>query len=426
MSEPTSPPEDKPATRGQIVSWSLFDFGNTAFYVVILTVGYPLYFKKIVAAASPQADFLWGLSFSISMLCVALLSPILGAAADYGAGKKRFLLIFTALCIIATAGLFFVLEHMILVGMLLVILANIGFEAGLVFYDAFLPEITTERSYGRVSGYGFAIGYVGSLVTLAVSFPLLEGGYAPENLLNFRLTFVIAALFFLIFAAPIFLFLPDRRRVKSLKINFIRIGIRRIRTTIADFPRYRNIGRFLLSYFLYIDAVNTIIVFSTIFADETLKLTVGEIVMFFLIVQTSAIIGSAAFGIMADHFGQKRTLTVTLLLWLGITVVAYFIETRTAFFILGIFAGVALGSSQSTSRSFFALITPEEKKTEFFGFYSFFGKASAIIGPALFGFFSSNVGQRFAILSIGALLLVGLLLLQRVSDPLVRVSSPPS
>ena len=158
MTEPRTDRENRPATKGQIFSWSLFDFGNTAFYVIILTVGYPIYFRTIVSGSDPQADFMWGSSFSISMLCVVLLSPVLGAVADSGAGKKKFLFLFTALCVGATIGLFFVEAGMIIPGMLLVILANIGFEAGLVFYDAFLPEITTERSYGRVSGYGFAVG----------------------------------------------------------------------------------------------------------------------------------------------------------------------------------------------------------------------------------------------------------------------------
>ncbi|MEK7670316.1 MAG: MFS transporter, partial [Bacteroidota bacterium] len=158
-------------TRGQIFAWTLFDFANTAFYVVILTVGYPLYFKQVVADHGQQSDFLWGAAFSISMLIVAIVSPILGATADFGTGKKRFLGIFTALCIASTAGLFFVERSMIVSGMLLLIAANIGFEAGLVFYDAFLPEIASEKSYGRVSGYGFAMGYVGSLVTLLIAMP---------------------------------------------------------------------------------------------------------------------------------------------------------------------------------------------------------------------------------------------------------------
>ncbi|HEX9615740.1 MAG TPA: MFS transporter, partial [Bacteroidota bacterium] len=377
-------------SKGRIFSWTLFDFANTAFYVMILTVGYPLYFKKIVVG-SAQGDALWGVSFSISMLVVALLSPLLGAVADYGAGKKRFLGLLTGLCILATAALFFVEESMIAAGMLLLILANIGFEAGLVFYDSFLPEITTERSYGRVSGYGFAVGYVGSLVTLLIAMPLYGGGFGEENLPSIRLSFLIAAGMFLLFALPLFLFVPDRQRHAPLKFDFLKIGTQRILSTFREFPRYKNVGRFLISYFLYIDAVNTIIIFSSIFADETLKLNVEEIILFFALVQTSAIAGSVLFGIVADKAGHKRSLTVSLLLWVVILILAYVVEDKTAFFGVGILAGIALGSSQSSSRSLMSSLVPVEKKTEFFGFYSFFGKASAILGPAIFGVVSSLV-----------------------------------
>lgn len=404
------------SSRGKIFSWTLFDFANTAFYVLILTVGYPLYFKKVVTGGSSQGDALWGLSFSISMLIVALLSPVLGAAADHGAGKKRFLAVFTGLCILATACLFFVEESMIVVGMLFLILANIGFEAGLVFYDAFLPEITTPRSYGRVSGYGFAMGYVGSLTTLAIAFPLYQAGFVEQNLPNVRLSFLIASGIFLLFSLPLFAAVPDLQRGERVTTDFIRVGIRRVRSTFREFPRYKNIARFLLSYFIYIDAVNTIIVFSSIFADETLRLEPQEIIVFFAIVQTSAMAGSVVFGFLADKFGHKRTLTTSLVLWLVIVCIAYFTEEKTMFFVVGALAGIALGSSQSSSRSLMSRIVPPEKKTEFFGFFSFFGKASAILGPAIFGFVSSNASQRIAVLTIGVLLLIGLILLQRVDE----------
>lgn len=400
----------------KIFAWTLFDFANTAFYVLILTVGYPLYFKKIIVGGGIEGDALWGLSFSLSMLVVAVLSPVLGAVADYGAGKKRFLWMLTLLCILSTAALFLVRESMVLTGMILLIMANIGFEGGLVFYDAFLPEITSERSYGRVSGYGFAMGYLGSLVTLLIALPLYADGFGPENLLNIRLSFLIAAALFLIFALPLFLFVPDHQRHASLKLNFAAIGLRRIRATFREFPKYRNIGKFLLSYFVYIDAVNTIIIFSSIFADETLKLPIQDIIVFFAIVQTSAIGGSVLFGVLSDKIGHKKSLVISLLLWLVVVAMAYFVLNAGMFYGVGLLAGIALGSSQSSSRSLMSTIVPREKKTEFFGFYSFFGKASAVLGPVLFGVVSSYANQRIALVSVGILLIIGLLLLNRVSE----------
>lgn len=402
--------------KGKIFAWSLFDFANTAFYVIILTVGFPLYFKEIITGNAPESDFLWGLSFSISMLIVAFISPVLGAVADHGAGKKNFLALFTALCIIATASLFYTGSSMILTAVIILILANIGFEAGLVFYDAFLPELTSERSYGRVSGFGFAAGYVGSLVTLAIAFPLYQNGFGEENLLNVRLSFIIAAVIFFLFALPIFLFVPDQQRRKKIPKDFIKIGYRRIRSTFKEINKYRNVAIFLLAYFLYIDGVNTVIIFSSIFARQSLQMDLTEIIVLFMIVQTSAIIGSIIFGILSDKIGHKKALTFTLFIWIGVVVSAYFVYDKMIFFIVAAVAGIALGSSQSTSRSLMSKLTPKGKKTEFFGFYSFFGKASAILGPLVFGAISSLIDQRTAIVTIAFFFVAGLILLAKVKD----------
>lgn len=402
--------------RFQIFVWTLFDLANTAFYVIILTVGFPLYFKEIINNGERDGDFLWGLAFSISMAIVALISPILGAIADHTSNKKKFLLILTFICISATTSLYFTGPSTIILGMILLILANIGFEGGLVFYDAFLPEITTERSYGRVSGYGFAMGYIGSLLTLIIVRPYYELGFIQENLGNIRTTFLLAAIFFLVFALPLFLFLNETRNKIITNLNLLKIGYKRVTSTVKEFYKYKNVGKFLLSYFLYIDAINTIIIFSSIFARETLKFALIDIIYLFAIVQSTAIIGSIIFGILSDHIGQKKTLTITLLLWIIIILLSYIVQSKEHFYIIGGFAGLALGSSQSTSRSLMSKITPLHKKTEFFGFYSFFGKASAILGPLIFGYISSLINQRTAIISIGIIMLFGLILLQRVQE----------
>ncbi len=405
--------------KKNIFIWSLFDFANTAFYVIVLTVGYPLFFKEVITQNSPNSDLLWGLSFSISMLIVAMISPLLGAIADFGAGKKGFLLFFTLLCILATASLFFTGPSMIFLGILLLVLANIGFEAGLVFYDAFLPEIATERSYGRVSGYGFAMGYVGSLITLMIVFPLYQAGFVESNLFNVRLSFIIAALLFLLFSLPLFIFLPDKQLKFKFEVKFFSEGYSRLKTTFKQFKEYKNIAIFLAAYFLFIDGVNTVIIFSSIFARESLQMDLGEIIVLFAIVQTAAIFGSAIFGIISDHLGHKRTLIITLIIWIGIVVSAYFVQDKIIFFIVAGVAGISLGSSQSISRSFMTSLTPPEKKTEFFGFYSFFGKASAILGPLMFGIISSMIDQRTAIISIAFFFIAGILILTKVKDPVV-------
>lgn len=394
----------------KIFVWTLYDFANTSFSIVVVTFLYAVYFKKTVAGNAPVGDFYWSLGTSISMLVTAIIAPVLGAIADYSAGKKRFLLFFTLLCILATSLLFFVRAGDVLAGLILLIIANIGFESGIVFYDAFLPEITKEKNYGRVSGYGFAMGYLGSLCTLAIMYPFIQADLIKE-------TFPVAALFFLLFAIPIFLFLKETRRSVTPDVSYLTIGFRRVSSTIRHLKDYRNLSLFLLSFFCYIEGVNTVIFFSGIYAATTLGFTESELLLFFLTVQSTAILGSVSFGILGDSIGQKKSIILSLLVWILTILLAYFVEDKSAFYIVGLLAGAAMGSSQSTSRSLMSKLTPFEKRTEFFGFYSLFGKSSAIIGPLVFGSISYITGsQRYAILSIIFFFIAGLILLTRVEE----------
>ncbi|MGA9364831.1 MAG: MFS transporter [Bacteroidota bacterium] len=418
MAEEFPPPTRPRGSRTQIFVWTLFDFARTAFSVMIKTVGYALFFREIVTLSSPKSDLYWGIADSLSMLTAAILSPILGAASDYAQGRKRFLLGFTLTCVTFTALLSSVQPGMIFFGMLFFILANIGFEGGYAFYDAFLPQITTKRSYGRVSGYGFAMGYLGALTILAISFPLIKGGLGGENLSNFRLSFLVAAAFFLVFALPLFLFLKERRPTTPRKVPYVRLGFRRAVRTLKHIRSYRDIAWFLLAFFLYIDAVNTVIFFAAIFARGTLAFTEVEIIIFFIVTQTTAILGSILFGILTDHFGPKKTISITLVMWVAVVVGAFFVESKFGFYVIGLLAGMSIGSSQSASRSLMARLTPAQHEAEFFGFYDgICGNASAILGPSIFGLISAITGsQRIAVLSIGFFFISGLLVLQKVRE----------
>lgn len=397
--------------KGKIFVWTLFDFANTSFSIIVVTFLYAVYFKKTVAYGESIGDLYWSFATSIAMIVTAIISPILGAIADYSAGKKRFLLFFTVLCISATASLFFVEEGMIFWGIFLFVIANIGFEAGLVFYDAFLPEITEPKNYGRVSGYGFAMGYLGSLASLAIVYPFITTNQIRE-------TFLVSAIFFLVFSIPIFLFLKDSRKEIQHKESYFKIGVGRVLDTIKHLRYYKNLAIFLLAYFFYIEGVNTVIYFSGNYASTTLGFSETELLIFFITVQTTAILGSIIFGIIADSIGQKRTIIITLILWIVTIILAIVIYDKSGFYVVGLLAGSAMGSSQSTSRSLMSKLTPPEKKTEFFGFYSFFGKSSAVLGPLVFGFVSYLTdSQRIAIFSVGIFFLVGLAILTKVKEP---------
>ncbi|RNA65819.1 MFS transporter [Prosthecochloris sp. ZM_2] len=388
---------------------------------MMVTFAFPLYFKNIVCEGRPEGDALWGGSVSLSMLIVALISPFLGAAADFSGRRKRFLLVFTALAVLCSALLGLTGPGMAYSAAALFVLANIGFEGGQVFYDAYLPDIASRRSIGRVSGYGYAMGYLGALSILLLLFPLLSGGVVPTNSDNIRLGFVLVALFFAVFAAPLFLVLRDENRI-PLAVKDFRRSFSEVRYTVMHIMKYPDLARFLLAFFFYNDAILTVIAFSSIYAQNTLGFTTAELVGFFMIVQTTAIAGSVIFGILTDRIGPKRTIVLTLCLWCVVVIMAILSTEKSVFFATGLLAGVSMGSSQSASRAMMARLTPPKHVTEFFGFYDgTFGKASAIIGPVFFGMISSGAGgQRIALASLLLFFGLGLWFILRVRSATTR------
>lgn len=411
----TGSPLLTPASRGRIFAWTLFDFANTAFSVIVVTVIYSRYFTNHVAGGR---RWLWGLAMSLSMICAAILSPPLGAAADYSRNRKRFLLAFTLASVVCTALMFFVQGGMVVTGILLFVIANIGFEGGLVFYDAFLPGLTGRNSYGRVSGYGFAMGYVGALAVLVIVLLMLPAQSDPGYLYQVRLSFVVAAVFFLVFSIPLFLFLHEPPLLGPPPPSFIRAGMARSASTFrALFVRkeHPSIARFLVAFFLYNDGILTVIAFAAIFAQDILHMTDTDIVVFFAVVQTSAIIGSVVFGVITDKIGPKRTISFTLLIWIAICIGAAFVDSVALFYIVALAAGIAIGSSQSASRSLMALLTPKSHEAEYFGFYDgLCGKASAVVGPLVYGIISDVTNERIGAMAIGLFFVVGLFILQGV------------
>lgn len=402
-----------------VIMWSLFDFANSSYAVIVVAFVYAIYFKKVIASDKPIADFYWSTSINISMIIVAVLSPVLGAAADYKSNKKTYLFLFTALCIISTALLYFVGPGMIFRGMLLFILSNIGFQAGLGFYDAFLKDIAEFSNYNKVSSFGYAIGYLGSLAALVAVIFLKD---EP------RLTFIACAILFLVFAIPIFAFVKEKKTEQDdVNINFLSAGFKRTAETLRHINNYKNLRTYLLSYFLYIDGVNTIIFFSAIYAQTTLNFTIPDLILFFVIIQITAMAGSFLFGYIADKTDTKKTLSFNILAWAVICTLVFFCKDKTSFLIIGGFAGTFLGSTQALSRSFMSNLTPDERKTEFFGFYSLFEKTSTILGPLTFGLVSWLTGnQRYAVISIVVFFIAGYFLFRKVESPAEKQKTPQS
>lgn len=406
--------------KGRIFVWSLFDFANTSFSVIIVTVIYSKYFSNHVAGGQ---KWIWGLAVSLSMILAAILSPPLGAIADISRNRKRFLLLFTLLSVTCTTFMFFVQEGDIIAGFILFVFANIGFESGLVFYDAFLPNLTAKKNYGRVSGYGFAMGYLGALAVLLIVMVLLPESTSPDYYFYIRFSFIIAGAFFLFFSAPLFIFLKEPQNKEPVKKELFRIGIKKSYSSFrAIFFKkdYPSMKMFLTSFFLYNDAIITIIAFASIFAANILKMTDQQIIIFFVIVQSTAVLGSFIFGIISDHIGPKKTITVTLIIWIVVIIGAFFVTTISEFYIVGLLAGMSIGSSQSCSRSLMALITPKDREAEFFGFYDgLFGKSSSVVGPFVYGIVADLSNERFAALALGLFFIAGLIILQKVKEPSV-------
>jgi MFS transporter, UMF1 family len=393
-----------------VAAWSSFDFAMSSFSGIMVTFVFPIYFISTIVTDG-HGDKYWGFTLSASMLLVALSTPLLGAMADVLRNKKIFLAIFTSVTIFCTVLLYFMQPGMVLLAAALFVLANIGYEGGTVFYDAFLPEITTPSTYGRISGFGYACGYFGSLVILIINIPFFET--AP------KFTFFVTAAFYTLFALPIFLWVPEKRRKENLSLGQLtRRGFGQLLTTFRHIREYKDITRFLTAFFIYNDAILTVILFAGIFAKKTLHFGMSELALWFGMIQIVAVTGSLVFGKFADKHGPKRTITITLFIWIAVVTSAYFTTTGTEFYFVGALAGVSLGSSQAASRSFMALLTPPEHAAEFFGFYDgFCGKASAVIGPVIFGVLSDLFGsQRPAIWAMAAFFITGLILLRRVSE----------
>jgi UMF1 family MFS transporter len=312
-------------------------------------------------------------------------------------------------------------DGMILAGVVLFVVANIGFEGGLVFYDAFLPGLTPKHTYGRVSGYGFAMGYLGALAVLLIVNFMLPDQASPDYLFFVRLSFVVAAAFFLLFSLPMFFFVPEPHRdLSSASTSYMRDGFTRAKETFrALFVRkeYPDIAKFLIAFFIYNDGILTVIAFAAIFAEHILHMSDKDIIIFFAVVQTSAVAGSILFGIITDKIGPKKTISITLLLWIAISAGAFFVQTVAQFYLVAMVAGIAIGSSQSASRCMMAILTPKEREAEFFGFYDgLCGKASAVVGPLVYGIIADLTSERVAVLSIALFFLIGFVVLQGVPE----------
>src|SRR5712691_828146 len=410
------------SSRGVIAAWTLYDFANSAFSAVIQSSVYgPYYAGAVVGNESGRGDLLWGALVSLSMIIVALSSPVLGGIADHGGFRKRFLATFTLVSVAATALMATVGPGMVTRGFVLGVVGIVGFEAAVVYYNAYLPDIAPSHLLGRVSAWGFAVGYAGSLVAFLVALPFaLAGAYWA--------CFLSAACLFGVFSVPAFIALPSDPAPRAPAAQAALRGVRETFGTLADLVHgepFRHLRRFLIAYLVYEDGTNTVIYFSAVFASTTLGFSMADNIVLFAVVQVSALAGAAVWAKPTDTRGPKFVVMCTLVQWTIVTMAAYFVQTPFQFRILAIIAGTGLGAIQAASRALMATLIPVGREAELFGFYAFVGKSGAIFGPLVFGGVSAALGgnQRAAIIAIGGFFLTGLLLMRPVR-PGVRQTPP--
>jgi len=326
---------------------------------------------------------------SLSVLIVAVSSPALGSVADRSGVRKKMLFLYTAVCVLFVSLFVTIEPGMVVWGFLLAMLANVGFEGAMVFYNAYLPDLAPPERRGFVSGLGFGVGYAGSIAALLIAYPLLARGH----------------------------FQPGEETLLRAAYE----GVVGFRGLVREVLRERELRRFLLAFFFYIDGVLTVILVAGPYAEKTLGFSATERILLFLVVQISALVGALGLAKPTDVWGPKRVITLTLLLWTSLTVATFFIYSKPGFFVVAVMAGFGLGAVQAASRAMMAALIPKGKEAEMFGFYAFCGKSSSVLGPMVFGVVSYALAgnQRVAVLAVGTFFLIGLVLLQRVTDPVL-------
>lgn len=405
-----------PVSRRGLAAWALYDWANSPFTTLIITFVFPAYFARAIAGDETQGQALWGYAIAASGFFIAGFSPILGAIADAGGRRKPWLFAFTVLCITPSALLWFaepdrasILPSLVLVG-----LANIGFEFGVAFNNAMLPDLVPEERIGRWSGWAWALGYAGGLAALIVglvvfierAWPWLPLDRAQAE--HVRIVGPLVALWFAVFTWPLFLWTPDRPTSGLSLRASVRRGLGALRATLRGLSAQRNLVRFLAAHMLYADALVGIFTFGGIYAAGTFGMTLAQVTLFGIVLNVTAGLGAFGFAWVDDWIGSRRTILLALGGLIVTAIAAVLAPDRAWFWIAGSMLGLFVGPAQAASRSLMARLAPTGRETEIFGLYALSGKATAFLGPALVGGVTAiTASQRLGVASLLILLTVG-------------------
>lgn len=415
-----------------ILGWCFYDFANSSFTTIVVTFIYSAFFADYIVGNSSLGQIYWGNAVTVCAIIIAILSPIMGAIADQGGLRKTFLFIWTMICIIFSVLLYFPTKGDIYFALGVFIVANVAFEMGCVFCNAYVPTLTTKKNMGKISGYGYAFGYLGGLLALVVGLVTIAlpdqpmFGITTENGQNFRSMNLLVAIWFFIFSIPTFLWLKKDNKKNHINKNLIKNSFKQLSITYKDIKKYKNTVRFLIARLFYNDALITIFSFGGIIAKGVYNFNLEKMLIFGITLGVSAGIGAYFMGFVDDKIGAKKTIQYSNLLLLIATCLVVFVDNENIFWIAGILVGFSSGPNQSSSRSLMSRFSPKDKQNEFFGFFAFSGKITAFLGPFLLAqvthisllYFdvSNETAQRLGVSVVLLLLILGSVMLSFVNE----------
>jgi len=422
------------APRREILGWAMFDFANQAYTLLIITVVFGDLFTRVIVGDAPDyrlGNLLWSLSLAVSYLLVVVCAPLAGALMDYRALKKRFLFASYALTVVATAALYFVTPGQALLGVVLIIVSNFAYSIGESFIASFLPELGPPDDLGRISGFGWALGYVGGMLSAVFVLAVL-GEVSAGNFDRIRWVGPWAALVPLLAATPTFVWLRERGRPRTLPRgrSYTQVAIQRVRATLGGMTAHRDLAVLLISVFFAMSGIYIIITFAFIYGAQVIGWDSGVRTLMFVIVQITAALGAAGFGVLQDRMGALATYRITLVLWIVAIALIYLTPALTAalarigidweaqyvFLVVGCVAGLSLGSCQSATRTLVGLFSPLSRAAEFFGFWGQSMKLAGVFGVLAIGLLQALVGLHAAILFCIALFALALVSTRRIDE----------
>lgn len=411
-----------PASRRSVISWALYDWGNSAFATTVMAGFFPVFFKQYWDAGSDAttSTLHLGTANSIASLVIVVLAPVLGAVADAGGVRKRFLAFFLGLGVLATAGLFWVGQGEWMFALVLLVLGIIGFAGGNIFYDSLLVNVCTHANSDRISALGYSLGYLGGGVLFAINVAMTlkpELFALGDAATAVRVSFLTVAAWWFLFAIPLFVNVQeDARRSELHWAQTLRGAFRQLAETFRQIRQLRMTFLFLLAYWLYIDGVDTIIRMAVDYG-LSLGFDSNSLIVALLITQFVGFPAALFFGWLGSTIGTKRALYIALAVYIGVTFWGYFLDNVTEFYAMAITIGLVQGGVQALSRSMYSRLIPQHAAAEFFGFYNMLGKFAAVIGPIMVGWVAVLTGNpRAGILSILVLFVAGGILLAFVNE----------